>query len=69
MNLHKNASGYTDHTAGKALENMVSIERKKEIDDIAVKLVLLIKMLLDIWGFELLERVQIKHKKTGKEYK
>ena len=65
--LKRNSSSYHDSTAGQALEHVVSEERMKEIDYIAGKLVH-IKQVLDMWGFELAERVKIRHKKSGREY-
>ena len=67
--LYRNGSGYKDKTAGQALEKVVIKEREKEIDDIAGKMLQIIKMVLEIWGFELVECVQIKHTKTGRTYK
>lgn len=68
-NLRKNSSGYPDPTAGQALEHVLFEEEIKEIDDIACKLVHIVKLVLDIWGFELAERVKIRHRKTGRVYK
>ena len=67
--IKRNGSGYQDPTAGQALKHVVAEERIKEIDDIAGKLVHIIKWVLDMWGFELAERVKIRHKKTGRVYK
>lgn len=67
--LKRNSSGYRDPTAGQALENVVFDEQMKEIDDTAGKLIHIIKLVLDVWGFELVERIKIKHKKTGRLYK
>lgn len=66
--LHRNGSGYIDKTAGQALQKIVSEEKQKEIDDTAGKMVHIVKLVLDMWGFELAERVKIRHKKSGREY-
>lgn len=66
--LHRNGSGYIDKTAGQALQKIVSEEKQKEIDDMAGKMVHIIKIVLDMWWFELAERVKIRHKKSGREY-
>lgn len=68
-NLKKNSSGYPEPTAGQALEHVLFDEELKEIDDTAGKLVHIVKLVLDIWGFELAERVKIRHRKTGRIYK
>lgn len=67
--LKRNSSGCYDPTAGQALEHVLFEEEIKEIDDIACKLVHIVKLVLDIWGFELAERVKIRHRKTGRVYK
>lgn len=67
--FRKNGSGYKDPTAGQPLEKIASDEKQKEMDDIAGKLVHIIKILLETWGFELMERVKIRHKKSGREYR
>lgn len=68
-NLRKNSRGYLDPTAGQALEHVLFEEEIKEIDDTAGKLVHIVKLVLDMWGFELAERVKIRHRKTGRVYK
>ena len=62
-----NGSGCPDPTAYAAMNN---IEREeKPIDDKANKVVTTIKSILELSGFELIGRIQIKHKKSGKIYK
>ena len=61
-----NGSGYKDITAGKAITE-VSKEEKK-VDKRAKYAVHLCEELLDITDFELIGRIQIRDKKTGREY-
>lgn len=62
-----NESGCPDPTAYNAIKN-VSIE-EKELEDKAFDLIKTLKRIIDWAGFELLERIKVKHKKSGKEFK
>ena len=61
-----NASGCKDPTAGKAIVEVAKEEAA--VDKRARKAVQLCKDLLRITGFELIGKIQIKDKKTGREY-
>lgn len=61
-----NASGCKDPTAGKAI---VKVEKEeKKVDKRAKDAVHLCEELLDIADFELIGRIKIRDKKTGREY-
>ena len=62
-----NSSGCPDPTAYAAMRNIQREE--KPIDEAAHKVVTTIKSILDLSGFELVGRIQIQHKKSGKIYK
>jgi hypothetical protein len=62
-----NASGCKDKTAFDAVKSVTKEEQ--EIDHKVHELISIIKRILDITGFELTTRIQIKHKKSGREYK
>lgn len=66
-----NDSGCPDPTAYVAMKNIQSDEKiqNPNIDDKAHKVIAAIKTILDLSGFELVGRIQIKHKKSGKFYK
>lgn len=65
-----NNSGCPDPTAYEALKRIQADERKlKDADADAHLLVNVIKDILDLAGFELIGRIQMKHKKSGKIYK
>lgn len=62
-----NGSGYRDMTAYEALKNVY-----KAPDDLGFCLVKTLKQVTDmanVCGFELIGKVVIKHKATGKEYR
>lgn len=62
-----NSEGYYDPTAYEALKPIIkddSIQQKRVND-----LVFVLKYIIDKAGFEILNRVALKDKKTGKEYK
>ena len=62
-----NNSGCPDPTAYAAIKNIQKEER--QIDEAAHKVVTIIKNILDLSGFELVGRIQIQHKKSGRLYK
>ena len=65
-----NNSGCPDPTAYEAIKRIQSEERKsRHVDDAAHMVVTTIKNILDLSGFELVERIQIRHKKTGKIFR
>lgn len=66
-----NDSGCPDPTAYEALKS-VQLEEKQRwhhVDESAHMVVTTIKNILDLSGFELIGRIQIKHKKSGKIYR
>lgn len=65
--LSRNGSGYTDPTASPILHAIQ--KREMEADENANRIIRLIKDLLRICDFELIERIQIRHKPTGREYR
>lgn len=58
----QNKEGYADPTAYQALKN---IEDEKKVSD----LVFVLKWIINICGFELVERIQLRNKRNGKIYK
>lgn len=65
--LSRNGSGYYDPTASPVLHAIH--KREQEADENANRIIRLIKDLLQICDFELIERIQIRHKPTGREYR
>lgn len=63
----QNGSGCSDFTAYEAIKNVSAEEQK--IDRAAGTVVTTIKNILELAGFELVGRIQIKHKKSGKVFK
>lgn len=61
-----NASGCKDPTAGKAIAEISKEER--EVDKRAKDAIHMCKWMLDIANFELIGRIKIRDKQTGKEY-
>ena len=62
MNEKKNKEYYDDLTAYEALKNVETEQR-------ANKLVAVLKYIIKVSGFELVKRIHLRDKKTGKEYK
>ena len=68
MNKEKlNASGYPDPTAYVALQKVSKEE--KELYGKVLKLIKVLKTIIEWAGFELIGRIWLKDKKTGKEFK
>lgn len=63
----RNVEGYLDPTASAAISQVSREESEAErrVHD----LVKVLKYIINAAGFELSERVQLKDKKTGREYK
>lgn len=62
----KNAEGYTDPTAYKAIKDITDeSKRKKRLD----ALIFILKANISAAGFELIGRIELRDKKTGREYK
>ena len=66
-----NSEGYRDPTAGKAYDNICLEERRKEAETLEIlsNLVKTIKRVAELAGFEVVGRIALKHKVTGKEYR
>ncbi len=62
-----NSEGYADPTAYEGMKGIIreEAEAERRVHD----LVKVLKYIINAAGFELSERVQLKDKKTGREYK
>lgn len=72
MNIHKNAEGYADPTVGQAEENLRNAQKMREISDKAVTVSLLahtVRQIAELAGFEVVERIVLREKKTGKVWR
>ncbi len=66
-NLKYNQSGCADPTAYEAISNI--IEEEKELDKKVHNLIRVLKLIIDWAGFELIGRIEIRDKKTRKEFR
>lgn len=62
-----NASGYKDPTAFLGIRK--ADKEQEEIDNTAAEAIRLIKKFLGILGFSLIHRIEIRHDKSGREYR
>ena len=62
-----NSEGYADPTAFFGTKSIVKEE--KELEDKVHTLVHVIRDIANLAGFEVIGRIQFKHKKTGKEFR
>lgn len=63
----KNAEGYTDPTAYNGMKKVVKEE--DDADKRASELVGVLKFIIRAAGFELIERIQLKDRRTGRVYR
>lgn len=69
--MNKNGEGYIDPTPGVAFGNIRREERKLEAERMAVisNLIPIMKQTAELAGFEVVGRIVLKDKHTGKEYR
>lgn len=71
----RNAEGYPDPTATKAFENISRKERQEELKrdaetmEVIKRLIPVLKKTADFAGFEIVGRIVLKDKATGKEWR
>ena len=65
--IKRNKEGYKDPTAYAALSNVQKEEN--ELQRRVSELVNVLKFIIDKAGFELVARIEIRDKKTGKEFR
>lgn len=65
--LRKNAEGYSDPTAGTAMSNILREENEQQRR--VASLIKELKSIIDEAGFDLLARIEIRDRKTGREYR
>lgn len=66
-NPYYNSEGYPDPTAYNGLKGI--IKEETEMEKRASKLIKVLKYIVSLSDFELIERIKIKDKKTGREFK
>ncbi len=66
----RNAEGYLDPTAHSALSNVMRAhDRQSEADQRPMQLIRALKGIIDLAGFDLLCRIEVRDRATGKIYK
>lgn len=63
----RNNEGYKDMTAYAALNTVTKDEQV--VQNKLSKLILCLKLIIELSGFELVGRIQLKHRKSGKEFR
>lgn len=68
---YKNSEGYSDPTVGTALSNIAQEERAREAERLEAisMLIPIMKKTAELAGFEVVGRITLIDKKTGKKYK
>ena len=64
---YKNCEGYADVTAGEAMSTVIKEEH--DIEKLNHKLIHTFRFLVDLAGFEIIGRVTLRHKKSGRIFR
>lgn len=70
--MYKNAEGYSDPTPGEAMNNIRKEQRQQEAAErlaVISRLIPVMKQTAELAGFEVVGRITLKDKETGKEYR
>lgn len=70
--MYKNAEGYSDPTPGEAMSNIRREQRQQEVAErlsVISRLIPVMKQTAELAGFEVVGRITLKDKETGKEYR
>ena len=70
--MYKNADGYSDPTPGEAMSNIRREQRQQEVAErlaVISRLIPVMKQTAELAGFEVVGRITLKDKETGKEYR
>lgn len=70
--MYKNAEGYSDPTPGEAMRNIRREQRQQETAErlaVISRLIPVMKQTAELAGFEVVGRITLKDKETGKEYR
>jgi hypothetical protein len=70
--MYKNAEGYSDPTPGEAMSNIRREQRQQETAErlaVISRLIPVMKQTAELAGFEVVGRITLKDKETGKEYR
>lgn len=71
MGMNKNGEGYLDPTPGAAWSNIRREERQQEAERLSAisNLIPVMKQTAELVGFEVIGRIALRDKETGKEYR
>ena len=70
--MYKNAKSYSDPTPGEAMSNIRKEQRQQEAAErlaVISRLIPVMKQTAELAGFEVVGRITLKDKETGKEYR
>lgn len=70
--MYKNAEGYSDPTPGEAMSNIRKEQRQQEAAErlaLISRLIPVMKQTAELAGFEVVGRITLKDKETGKEFR
>lgn len=67
MDMRRNSEGYYDPTAYEGTKDI--IREEQEIAELNHKVIQSFRLLVDLAGFEIVGRVTLKHKESGKVFK
>lgn len=71
MRMDKNAEGYPDPTAGEAYKNIMREERAADGERLfkVSALIPILRATAELAGFDIIGRIPLRDRETGKEYR
>lgn len=66
--MHRNHEHYADPTAGRAFD-LIAAEEREEVMNRIKALLKIIRPAAEMAGFEIVDRIVLRDKATGKEYR
>lgn len=71
MRMDRNSEGYPDPTAGEAYKNIVKAERAADGERLAKvsSLIPILRATAELAGFDIIGRIPLRDRETGKEYR
>lgn len=64
---YRNCEGYSDPTAGTAISK--AAKEEQELEKLNHKIIQSFRLLVDLAGFEIVGRITLRHKRSGKIFK
>lgn len=64
---YRNCEGYSDPTAGTAISK--TTKEEQEVEKVNHKIIQSFRLIVDLAGFEIVGRITLRHRRSGKIFK